>query len=135
MPQRGGGMVVGPRPFNAGGPPTVVVVAQRGMRAGRGVARAVGRGRRRLEVVGGTAVGNVREGRVPWRVRPVLGYLTVGAWLERQPWLRNRRAVEDLHADVEGQPGSVGVWLPGERPRPWLADVDELHRDVDRRWP
>src|SRR5829696_7099568 len=117
-PRRGGGMVVGPRPFDAGG--TVVAVAGRGGRAVRGVAGRLGRSTRRLEVVGGAAVANVAEGRVPWRYRAVLhAWITPMAWLERQPWLRNQRAVEELRDAVEGQPGTVGAWAPGERRSAW----------------
>ena len=140
VPRQGGGMVIGPRPFNAGGrrsaPPTVVVVADRGVRAARGVAGRVGRGSRRLEVVGGTAVRNLREGRPPWwRERAGRTYLWAGWTLERlraqqlarEPWRRNRRSVEDLYADVErGQPGPVWRRRAGR----WL-EVGRLRRDLD----
>lgn len=132
--RQGGGRVIGPRPFNAGGPPTVVVVADRVGRAGRGVGRRALRGQRRLEVVGGTAVRNVREGRAPWYRRPALGYLRVGAWLERQPWLRNQRQAEVLRDEVDGQPGLAGSWAPGEPPSAgWLADLERWRREQDRR--
>lgn len=137
MPRRGGGTVVGPRPFDAGGTVTVV---ERGGRAVRGVAGRLGRGRRHLEVVGGTAVGNMAEDRLPWRSRVVVraglwAYVQPMAWLERQPWLRNRRAVEELRDAVEGQAGYAPTWVPGERRPPWREAADELHRDVDRRRP
>jgi hypothetical protein len=141
VPRQGGGWVVGPRPFNAGGPPTVVVVADRGQRAVRGVAGRVGRGHRRLEVVGGTAVRNVREGRVPWRRRPALGYLRVGAWLEglwrtqreAERLRRNQRQFDKLRDDVDGQPGMAGSWAPGERQPEWLEELEAWRREQDRR--
>lgn len=128
VPRQGGGMVVGPRPFNAGGVTYVPVVAERGRRAVVGVGRRVGRGTRRLEVVGGTAYRNVREGRPPWRRRFTVRYLEAGAWLERQPWLRHRRQVDELYEDVErGQPGRV--WR--QRRGRWL-ETSRLRRDFDR---
>jgi hypothetical protein len=141
VPRRGGGMVVGPRPFDAGGTVTVV---ERGGRAVRGVAGRVGRGRRHLEVVGGTAVGNVAEGRLPWRSRAVIraglwAYVQPMAWLETTMRQRNRvrngRAVDELRDAVEGQPGYAPTWVPGERRPPWREAADQLHRDVDRRRP
>jgi hypothetical protein len=133
VPRQSNGWVVGPRPFNAGGPPTVVVVADRGRRAVRGVAGRVGRGHRRLEVVGGTAVRSVREGRVPWRRRPALAYLRMGAWLEGLWRVDRRTQIDGLRDDVDGQPGLAGSWAPGERQPEWLGDLEAWRREQDRR--
>jgi hypothetical protein len=137
VPRQGGGRVVGPRPYNAGGTsPTVVVVADRGVRAARGVARRVNRGSQRLEVVGGTAVRNLSEGRLPWRSRVGMTWINTGVWLEtrlkqqRKRMVDERRqTVDELRGDFDRVP-APDVWR--RRRGRWL-EVARLRHDIDRR--
>lgn len=136
VPRQGGGRVVGPRPFNAGGVTYVPVAVDRGIRAARGVGRRVNRGSRRLEVVGGTAVRNVREGRLPWRTRIPMAWISSAAWLETRLKQHRKRTVRELHEDVgdgggSGVPGYVPSWVRAGQPEQ-LLEADRLRRDVDR---
>lgn len=138
VPRHGGGSVIGPRPFNAGGVTYVPVAVDRGRRAVVGVGRRVGRGTRHLEAVGGRAVENLREGRPPWRTRIPMAWIRSGAWLETRLRQQRKRTVDELRADTErledgdGPPEYVPSWLAGGRPG-WRTETDRLRRDVDRR--
>jgi hypothetical protein len=136
VPRQGGGRVVGPQPFNAGGVTYVPVAVDRGRRAVRGVAGRVGRGSRHLEAVGGTAVRNVAEGRLPWRSRVGMTWINTGVWLETRLAQARRRTVRELHEDVgdvgdSGVPGYVPSWVRAGQPEQ-LLEADRLRRDVDQ---
>lgn len=136
VPRHGGGRVVGPRPFNAGGVTYVPVAVDRGRRAVVGVGRRVGRGTRHLEAVGGRAVRNVREGRLPWRTQIPMAWIRSGAWLEMRLRQQRKRTVDELRADADGLEDGDGFpdYVPSWAERGgWSTETDRLRRDVDRR--